>query len=708
MPVRAREFLSRLVENESLRPDLTRAARATAAFALPLVLAATVGLPVEPTFAAIAAQNVAMVDVRGAYRLRFALLLAMLLVLAGSVALGGLVAEHLPAALAATVFIALAGGLWRHVSTDYGPGLAVSSSLLFFISLAAPSGHAASHLAATLAGGALGLLLQVLLWPIRPQHPLRRAVAETWLAAADSFESMEPGLSEAASRIAESETALRTAINQAEKTLVHSGAAAAVVAPLSGLNLSAARLAVRVAAVRTALDSAPGQAARRRLAPALVPLFDTFAQLARDVALAVVSRQPSHLAACEIRLRRLAGLLGAVEARAAALGREEADAAQLPGLLLRIGELLEPLVAAVRATVARSGERAAFPLELLDLETWRLRPLAASIDLSPRLDPALVRFSLRLAVLTAGGVLAFKRLGLPHGYWLPFTIVVVLQPDYGSTRERAFLRVLGTLAGGLVAGAVLWFHPPPFLLLPLTFAGVFLFCYHVRRRYALAIFGVTIFVVLLMERAGGAGAAVAVERFAITLAGGLLALAAALLFWPAWERDRLPPLLAAAFRANRGYLHELSERLARGGGVDDGLVSAKRTAESANAAVFSSLRRLFADPKNRRDRMERFAALANGNQRLTRLANVLLVQLHPGEALVSASLPVATSALGGALEALAALTEERDESARTARLAPHALALDTLAFPPETDRSGWIANNLAQAATELRAMLAAA
>ena len=702
-----REFLRRFAENESLRPDLARATRATVAFAIPLVLASTTGLPVEPTFAAMAAQNIAMVDVRGAYRLRFALLLAMLLVLAGSVALGGLAAAQLPAALAATVFLALAGGLWRHVSADYGPGLAVSTSLLFFLSLAAPPGHAGAHLAATLAGGALGLVLQMLFWPVRPQHPLRRAVAETWLAVAGLFESLEPGPADAASRVGETEADLRAAINQADHALVHAGAASAVTASLAELNLSAARLAVRVAAVRTALDSPAGEAARRRLAPALVPLFDTFARLARDVALAVVSRQPAHVAACEVRLRRLSGLLQAIEARAAALGCEEPGAAQLPGLLLRVGELLEPLAGAVRATVARSGERAAFPLELLDLETWRLRPLAASIDLSPRPDPALVRFSLRLAVLTAAAVLAFKQLGLPHGYWLPFTIVVVLQPDYGATLERAMLRVLGTLAGGLAAGAILWLHPPPAAVLPLTFGCVFLFCYHVRRRYALAIFGVTLLVVLLMERSGGATAAVAVERFAVTLAGGLLALVAALLFWPSWERDRLPPLLATALRANQAYLRGLGERLAAGGGVDDGVVAAKRAAESANARVFSSLRRLFADPKNRRDRVERFAALANGNQRVTRLANLLLVQLRPGEPLGSALLPAMTSALGGALESLAALAAEHDEQVRAARFAPHALALDTLAFPPESGRPGWVGHTLAQAATEVRAMMAA-
>ena len=65
------------------------------------------------------------------------------------------------------------------------------------------------------------------------------------------------------------------------------------------------------------------------------------------------------------------------------------------------------------------------------------RPLASALNLTWRVDPALIRFTLRLAVLMVAGVVVFKTWALPHGYWLPFTVIVVLQPDYGSTRQRA-------------------------------------------------------------------------------------------------------------------------------------------------------------------------------------------------------------------------------------------------------------------------------
>src|SRR3954447_20327252 len=105
-----------LAERESLRPDLGRAVRATIAFVVPLVLALRGWLPVEVAFAAIAAQNINFVDVRGAYPLRLAVLVAMSLVLVGATWLGTISGGSTLAAVAATVGIALLAGLWRHLS----------------------------------------------------------------------------------------------------------------------------------------------------------------------------------------------------------------------------------------------------------------------------------------------------------------------------------------------------------------------------------------------------------------------------------------------------------------------------------------------------------------------------------------------------------------------------------------------------------------
>ena len=708
----------RFDDQESLQPDLGRGLRAAVAYMAPLLLAAAGWLPTELTFVALAAQNIAMVDVRGDYRLRLGLLVAMTAVFVGAAALGTVASGHLAAALAATALVALCGGLWRHLSSDYGMALAISSTLVFLIALASPRQATVSdHAFAALLGGLWGVLLQVANWPFRPQHPLRRTVSDSWLAVADLFEALNPADTDISAadrerRIHEGEAALRTTLDKAYATF-----AATRPGPLrqrlEAVNFAAARLATRVGSLHTALGPLLASPALAPLGPALVPALTALTNTSRTVALAVVSRQPAHLATADLRLRRLANLLRVLEARLTAQTDAAADGAQLVALLRLIREHLPAVHEALRATIDRAGERAAFSLELFDLHTLTLRPLASALNLSWRVDPALVRFTLRLGVLMLAGVAIFQTFALPHGYWLPFTLVVVLQPDYGSTRLRAGQRVLGTLGGSLVASALLWLELPFAALATASAATLFAFGYFIKRNYAVAVFFITLFIVLLTETNGPVTLAFTVERLALTSAGGALALLAALFFWPVWERERFPPLLATALRANRDYLGVLIARLAAGGPYDAAATLAKRHAESANSRVFSSLQRISGDPKNQQLGLEQAATLANGNQRLTRAFNVIALHLTPGAPLAHPELDRFAHLGASTFDALA-LAVERDEPLLP-RLGELATAFAQLRLPvpppaatdPAARRDRWVFGQLGRAATELGAMLLA-
>jgi uncharacterized membrane protein YccC len=708
----------KFAERESLQPDLGRGCRAAIAFMVPLLLAVAGWLPIEVSMVALAAQNIAMVDVRGAYQFRLGLLLAMTAVFTLAAVLGTLASENIHAAVLATVFIAFCGGLWRHLSSDYGMALAISSTLVFFIALTSPDGSAAvgRYTIAVLVGGLWGLLLQVAKWPFRPQHPLRRTVADTWVAVADLFEAMTATEqdSEAARqhRVSEREATLRTTLDKTYAVL-----AAARVGPLrtrlEALNLAGARLATRVVVLNTALETVMARGEFAAFMPAFQPVLTSFTNTSRTVALAVVSRQPSHLAKCEVRLHRLTNLLRALQGRAAGMRDLEAGG-QLREILRQIEQFLPEILEALRATVDRVEERSAFSVELLDIDTWTLRPLASALNFTQRVDPALVRFTVRLAVLMAFGVLVFEIYNLPHGYWLPFTIIVVLQPDYGSTRQRAAQRVAGTVGGSLLGSLLLWLNPPFAALAVAMTVTIFFFGYFLKRNYAVAVMFITLFLVVLTEAETPVTVAFTVERLASTLAGGALALGAAMFFWPVWERDRFPPVLAEGLRANRDYLRLLVARAASGAAYDAEAIAAKRRVETANSAVFSSLQRMTGDPKNRRAGLERFATLANGNQRLTRALTVVTLHLTSGAPLPHPELPRFAELASDALEELAKTVEHG--ATNRARLQKLLEALENFELPlspadsstGSSQRKRWVFAQLMRAATELSALLLAA
>jgi len=280
-----------------------------------------------------------------------------------------------------------------------------------------------------------------------------------------------------------------------------------------------------------------------------------------------------------------------------------------------------------------------------------------------------------------------------------------MQPDYGSTRQRAAERMLGTLLGSVFASGLLFLNLPDAALLAAAALTAFFFALFLKRRYDVAVVFLTVMVVLLTEIGGPASWQLTFERLACTLAGGGLALLAAHIFWPAWEKDRFQPLMSEALLASREYIKLLSRRLREGTGRGPELIPAKRRLETANSEVFASLRRMYGEPKNRADILQDAAAMANGNLRLTRVLNLLLLHLaNKPPPVIESALAEWEEAASSALEVLATTREECDEQALR-------LALSRLEGV-ELGRSGadqkhdsWVFTQLARASTELSAML---
>ena len=693
------------------RPDLARATRAATGLMLPLLLAGTGQIPLHLIFAAIAAQNTAMADVRGSYSLRLAILSSGGMLLGLAAALGSMSSQNLSMALFFAGVMAVIAGLLRHLSSDYGPPLAVPAVLIFLMASAGPSDHpdVLSHAVSTWSGGALGIVLQMALWPFRPQHPLRRATAECWQEAANLvsiFNSDQPKATKGQA-IATQQAHLRVTLDQTLMTLnaATSKRMRPLVARLERLHLLGARFLTHVLALDTALETRGLERRLGETSGAFHPVFQSLENVARAVALTIVSRQPSYLTSLEVRLRRLTNLLIAASTQVNARMESLPHGTNLVEILSQIERLVPEVKAAVRETVNRASERGAFSLELLDLHTWRLGTLRAALNLSPRLDRSLMRYILRLGSLLVPSMLVHSWFGIPHGYWLGLTLVVVMQPDYGSTRQRAAERVLGTLFGSVLASALLFLKLPHLVLLAAIGVNSFLFALFLKRRYDVAVVFLTLLVVLLTETGGPIDWRLSTERVVCTLAGGGLALLAAHFFWPSWEKDRFQPLMRKALLANCGYIELLCRRLREGTGRGEELIPAKRRLESANSEVFASLRRMYGEPKNRADILQDAAAMANGNVRLTRVLNVLLLHLTNRPAPVSdPGLSTWESAACQALEVLAGSWDHLDEQALEQALNQlESLKLDRSTADGTDD--AWVFTQLARGSTELSAMI---
>jgi hypothetical protein len=146
------------------------------------------------------------------------------------------------------------------------------------------------------------------------------------------------------------------------------------------------------------------------------------------------------------------------------------------------------------------------------------------------------RHALRLAVVAGLAQVIALAGGLPHGYWITLTVLIVLRPDYGSTLYRGLQRAAGTVLGaGLGVATVLLGHFGNGALL--AGIGVSMFAAYAVFPVNYLFYSVflTDFVVVLLALAGLPADQTALDRLAGTVIGTALALIAYIL-WPTWER----------------------------------------------------------------------------------------------------------------------------------------------------------------------------
>ncbi|HKC27941.1 MAG TPA: FUSC family protein, partial [Jatrophihabitans sp.] len=237
-----------------------------------------------------------------------------------------------------------------------------------------------------------------------------------------------------------------------------------------------------------------------------------------------------------------------------------ADPADEPTRLAAVGRL-RALSGQLRAVVesTRAGASEGRMPEAPTAMRQRLRdPLAI---VRANLDPqsAVLRHAIRLSVLVAGSDLLVRAAHLDRGYWLPLTILVVLRPDFATTFQRSVMRVAGTIVGVLIATALVHWVPGGDWW-QVALIAVFAFGMRLSGPGNIALSAVCLsaLVVILLQISGVPAHTSVIGRAYATLAGGAVAVLAAVA-WPAWERGFVPSRLADLLGAYARYVRVVAD-----------------------------------------------------------------------------------------------------------------------------------------------------
>jgi uncharacterized membrane protein YccC len=616
------------------RPAYAAGLRAAIATVAPLLVAQLLAIP-GGTWLSLAGFTGTLANKGGPYRTRAASMGALTLAGTLSVALGTLSAGRMPLAVLLTFLVAVGCSLAR-VWGSAGASVGISVLNLFVIALAFPPQNdreALTRAGLVLLGGLWAMLVSLVLWPLSPYRPVRLAVAACYRALALYAADVARWASEGAMRNPPDLPPVGVAVRQSLED-----ARAALAATRRGVPGESGP-GERLIVLREIVDQLFGNLV------ALAEVIETVPRETRDPAAQAAVRE--SLNAVAAALRALAGRIEADrDAEPAAIGWDGsslrgavaanlADAdASTRNLYIHAAQLFDRLAQYTRVASDTLGDvhppsTVEGMVDVGDPDSGTSPFAAVRAVLAPH--SVILRYALRLGLVTAAAVWLTWALDLKRGYWVTITIVIILQPYTGATTLKAMQRVLGTVVGGALTallGAL--FHDPWAILgLAFVFSGTCVALLPLNYA-AFSVFLTPTFVLLAETTAGDWH--LAGLRIVNTLIGGGLSLLGARLLWPTPEWDRLPSYMAASLRANRDYLRAVIERFAdRSPRAGRELREARRQSGLAVANADESFQRLLGEHRGPHAELAPVMTFLTYARRLTASTAALAVSRHSAD-----------------------------------------------------------------------------
>ena len=170
------------------------------------------------------------------------------------------------------------------------------------------------------------------------------------------------------------------------------------------------------------------------------------------------------------------------------------------------------------------------------------------------------RHSIRVSLALLAGFFISHILPFGHGYWVLLTIIVILKPAYSLTKQRNVERLLGTLGGAVIGGALLWFVRDQHVLLLLMICCMVFTYSMLRVKYLPAVVAMTIYILIAFHfLKPGDFTLVLRDRLIDTFVGSAIAFVALIAIPPKWEHEHIQELLMETIRANAAYLKAITK-----------------------------------------------------------------------------------------------------------------------------------------------------
>ena len=502
-----------------------------------------------------------LVDNGGPYNRRLTVMSTTLVGGAIAFTLGCLIPSTFIAAIPATAFVCFAAIFARVISQPW-----TSACLLVLVLYFAGLGGLSHTLplalfsaGLVLLGGLWAIILSLLFWPFDPFRPAQNAIAKIYLALAQRSANLlklspatDPRTLYEARRnqrmlMEEARTALSATVARAPSRTIRARNLTVLLETSDLLHARVVRLAEWTDLSRTAPDSEQVLQRLRSLEEWLTHservLYEGLIVPPADGG-ASFARSGSHTVQFITRRRAELARTGPPDPSPLLthILTEERDA------ILEIEVAFDAVYAlwsGARTVPAVSGSNAQ---PVAWDPGWR-EAVAANWTFSS----VSMRHALRMCLVGAVDVAVMRLIHVNHGFWLPMTSIILIQPYSAGTARKSIQRVTGTVTGGIFAATLAAAVPGPVSMIAViaVLSSLTLAAYAVD--YALYTFFLTpAFVLLSLPHFHDWR--YTLIRIGTTFAGATIAVLAMRLLWPERAEHELAHLLRRGVEADAEYL----------------------------------------------------------------------------------------------------------------------------------------------------------
>jgi uncharacterized membrane protein (TIGR01666 family) len=214
------------------------------------------------------------------------------------------------------------------------------------------------------------------------------------------------------------------------------------------------------------------------------------------------------------------------------------------------------------------------------------------------------RHSLRITTTLLIGFIIGKVLPFENVYWILLTIVVIMRPGYGLTKERTANRFIGTVIGGILGFAVLATGPSATILGGLTIIFLIMGLTFNPSNYKIGTTFITLHVIFIFAILNPTDNNIVLYRVLDTLVGATLAILANHFLWPYWESLNTNENIKNSIEANRNYLKQISILYNSKEGVNAKYRLARNQAFIEIGNLMASFQRMLQEPKSKQDKLQ--------------------------------------------------------------------------------------------------------